>query len=300
MGAEWVVLLVSFLVLSDLSCWVEATGAKGHVDNQSEPSWLGSFLGLQRRDLRADKESNFWATRGKRSMSPNEMLGSLPGKRAIKPNGLFSLSGKRALKPNGLFGTIKRSLKPNGLFNSIKRTGLKPNGLFGSMKRSNGLFGDYKRSGQNENKFTLAEYLFDNFHLENIIDKINPYENIDNTEYYWNDEDNEEGEEYLKYLNKEKRENTDFWATRGKKDDADFWATRGKKEDVEFWATRGKREGEHNTNKKRQQESSKLWVVKEKKESDKKKLNISLEVVDGTDQFELQPKSAEKLIENKI
>merc|ERR1711892_1575673 len=109
-------LFITFLVVSDLGCWANATAEEGINDNQTEVEkvqhpWLGSLLGLTRRDLRADKEDMFWATRGKRSLS---------------------------LKPNGLFGSIKRaSLKPNILFASYKRTGLRPNGLFGSLKRAN-------------------------------------------------------------------------------------------------------------------------------------------------------------------
>merc|ERR1711892_74971 len=175
-------LLIPFLVVSDLGCWAEATAEEGIDDNQTEREevqhqhpWLGSLLGLTRRDLRADKEDMFWATRGKRSTEDSDFWAIRGKKQYIKPNGFFQAiatptpgkksmdfwkSGKRSLslKPNGLFGSIKRaSLKPNSLFASYKRTGLRPNGLFGSLKRANlglkpnGLFGAYKRAGLKPN-----------------------------------------------------------------------------------------------------------------------------------------------------
>merc|ERR1711892_1241852 len=173
-------LLIPFLVVSDLGCWAEATAEEGINDNQTEREevqhqhpWLGSLLGLTRRDLRADKEDMFWATRGKRSTEDSDFWAIRGKKQYIKPNGFFQAiatptpgkksmdfwrTGKRSLKPNGLFGSIKRaSLKPNSLFTSFKRTGLRPNGLFGSLKRANlglkpnGLFGAYKRAGLKPN-----------------------------------------------------------------------------------------------------------------------------------------------------
>jgi len=171
-------LLITFLVVSDLGCWAEATAEEGINDNQTEGEevqhpWLGSLLGLTRRDLRADKEDMFWATRGKRNTEDSDFWAIRGKKQYIKPNGFFQAiatptpgkrsmdfwrTGKRSLKPNGLFGSIKRaSLKPNSLFTSFKRTGLRPNGLFGSLKRANlglkpnGLFGAYKRAGLKPN-----------------------------------------------------------------------------------------------------------------------------------------------------
>merc|ERR1712106_1000029 len=169
-------LLITFLVVSDLGCWAEATAEEGINDNQTDGEgvqhpWLGSLLGLTRRDLRADKEDMFWATRGKRSTEDSDFWAIRGKKQYIKPNGFFQaiatptpgkrtmdlwMNGKRSFKPNGLFSTMKRaSLKPNSLFTAFKRAGLKPNGLFGAYKRAglkpNGLFGAYKRAGLKPN-----------------------------------------------------------------------------------------------------------------------------------------------------
>merc|ERR1712106_488911 len=184
--------LLIFLVASDIGCWAEDTpkdekneSQKEETDAEVHPPWLGSLLGLTRRDLRADKDDMFWATRGKRSgddsdfwairgkkqyIKPNGFFQALStptpgkrtmdlwmnGKRSFKPNGLFSTMKRASLKPNSLFGVYKRAgLKPNGLFGSYKRAGLKPNGLFGAYKRPslkpNGLFGAYKRAGLKPN-----------------------------------------------------------------------------------------------------------------------------------------------------
>ena len=144
---------------------------------------------------------------GKRNMKPNGLFSSL--KRAgLKPNSLFSAYKRGGFKPNGLFGTFKRSLKPNGLFGSFKRAGLKPNGLFGAIKRSvlkpNGLFGAYKRADEHVN-FIDEDYNDEDMEIEMLAELLK--EALENEE---NDMD--------------KRE--DFWAARGKKD-ANFWATRG-------------------------------------------------------------------------
>ena len=152
MVTGWTVLL-TFLVLSDLGCQAEETSEEEKNDNQTEGKevhqpWLGSLLGLTRRDLRADKEDMFWATRGKRNAEDSDFWAIRGKKQYIKPNGFFQalptpnegkrsmdlwMSDKRSFKPNGLFGSMKRtSLKPNSLFSSFKRAGLKPNGLFGA------------------------------------------------------------------------------------------------------------------------------------------------------------------------
>ena len=185
-------LLITILVVSDLSCWAEETTEEATTISNEDAEdiqhhWLGEALGLTaRRDLRADKDNMFWATRGKRNTEDADFWAIRGKKQYVKPNGLFQaistpkrsmdlwMSEKRhglfdsikraGLKPNGLFGAYKRAgLKPNGLFGSIKRsnnreykrTGLKPNGLFGAYKRAglkpNGLFGAYKRAGLKPN-----------------------------------------------------------------------------------------------------------------------------------------------------
>ena len=85
--------------------------------------WWGSLSGLDRRELRTDKDARFWATRGKRSawilknkqqfIKPNGLFGPM-SKRIFKPNGLFSLSNKRSLiDPNHLFLFVgKRTFDP--------------------------------------------------------------------------------------------------------------------------------------------------------------------------------------------
>merc|ERR1712106_709948 len=263
-------LLITFLVVSDLGCWAEATAEEGIDDNQTEREevqhqhpWLGSLLGLTRRDLRADKEDMFWAIRGKRQyIKPNGFFQAnatpTPGKRSMD----FWRTGKRSLKPNGLFGSMKRaSLKPNSLFASYKRTGLRPNGLFGSLKRANlglkpnGLFGAYKRAGLKPNGLFGAykrpslkpNGLFGAYKRAQVptglwVPTQFGWEEIDDdNEEIMDDEDQEQ--EYFNYVEDdisydddemdleepqaEKREDAEFWAARGKKEDADFWATRG-------------------------------------------------------------------------
>merc|ERR1712106_773304 len=169
MVTGWTVLL-TFLVASDLGCWAADTPKEENNESQKEetdaevhPPWLGSLLGLTRRDFRAIrgkkqyiKPNGFFQalstpTPGKRTMDL-----WMNGKRSFKPNGLFSTMKRASLKPNSLFTAFKRAgLKPNGLFGAYKRAGLKPNGLFGAYKRPslkpNGLFGAYKRAGLKPN-----------------------------------------------------------------------------------------------------------------------------------------------------
>merc|ERR1712042_6822 len=238
---------------------------KTKVEPETHQPWLGSLLGLTRRDLRADKDDMFWATRGKRSaddfwairgkkeyIKPNGFFQPLstqaPGKRSFKPNGIFSTMKRSSLKPNslftaykrggfkpnGLFGTYKRSsLKPNGLFGSIKRdrSSLKPNGLFGAYKRHtlkpNGLFGAYKRNfGQNEPfELTKEQFVPNQLDLEGIEDY--EIENID-----------DEDLEYLHHID-EYYDDDEYESQPEKREDPEFWAARGKKEDPAFWAARG-------------------------------------------------------------
>merc|ERR1711892_203983 len=162
-------LLIPFLVVSDLGCWAEATAEEGIDDNQTEREevqhqhpWLGSLLGLTRRDLRADKEDMFWATRGKRNAEDSDFWAIRGKKQYIKPNGFFQAiatptPGKRSMD---FWRTGKRSLKPNGLFGSIKRASLKPNSLFTSFKRTglNSTFVEYEFCGKV--KETSASLLF--------------------------------------------------------------------------------------------------------------------------------------------
>merc|ERR1711936_340280 len=254
--------LCTFILLCSTACSAEKTaeGDKNYhqeqEDNREQEQdhpWIGSLLSINRRDLRADKDDMFWATRGKRNGGDD--FWAIRGKKQyIKPNGFFQAfsktspgkksmnlwrSGKKSLKPNGLFGSIKRSgLKPNGLFGAYKRdvgwsgnglykrAGLKPNGLFGAYKRTglkpNGLFGAYKRATDSIN--------------EDISDALNAYDMNEDREYFnyvgAEDEDeylyDEVNYEYIhEDLENEKRGDADFWAARGKKEDADFWAIRG-------------------------------------------------------------------------
>merc|ERR1711892_1178178 len=272
-------LLITFLVVSDLGCWAEATAEEGIDDNQTEREevqhqhpWLGSLLGLTRRDLRADKEDMFWATRGKRNAEDSDFWAIRGKKQYIKPNGFFQAiatptpgkrsmdfwrTGKRSLKPNGLFGSLKRAnlgLKPNGLFGAYKRAGLKPNGLFGSYKRPvlkpNGLFGAYKRSLKPNGLFGMSKksWVPTQFGWEEIDDFTG--EDMDEDEEYFNYVDMQDIYDYLydeedaeddilphDHLHEGKNPvNVDPIE---KREDADFWAARGKKEDADFWATRG-------------------------------------------------------------
>ena len=92
MVTGWTVLL-TFLAMSDLGCQAEAAD-EGQKDTQAEgeeaqKAWLGSLLGLTGRDLRADKEDMFWATRGKRNIEDSDFWAIRGKKQYIKPNGLF-------------------------------------------------------------------------------------------------------------------------------------------------------------------------------------------------------------------
>ena len=85
-------------------------------------------MSLERRALRTDKDSRFWATRGKRSAwipenkrqfsKPNGLFGPMVTKRIFKPNGLFSLTNKRSLiDPKHLFLIVgKRSFNPLSIY----------------------------------------------------------------------------------------------------------------------------------------------------------------------------------------
>eukprot|EP00091_Calanus_sinicus_P012475 TRINITY_DN2809_c0_g1_i1.p1 TRINITY_DN2809_c0_g1~~TRINITY_DN2809_c0_g1_i1.p1 ORF type:complete len:166 (-),score=53.62 TRINITY_DN2809_c0_g1_i1:55-486(-) len=140
MVAGWTVLL-TYLVVSNLGCQAEETYGQKNNDNQTDGKdllepWLGSLLGLTRRDLRADKEDMFWATRGKRDAEDSDFWAIRGKKQYIKPNGFFQAlptpnQGKRSLD---LWMSEKRSLKPNGLFGSMKRASLKPNSLSPLLK----------------------------------------------------------------------------------------------------------------------------------------------------------------------
>merc|ERR1712123_100699 len=263
----WAVLL-TFLVASDLCCWAEDTpkeekneSQKEETDAEVHPPWLGSLLGPTRRDLRADKDDMFWATRGKRSGEDSDFWAIRGKKQYIKPNGFFQalstptpgkrtmdlwMNGKRSFKPNGLFSTMKRaSLKPNSLFTAFKRAGLKPNGLFGAYKRAglkpNGLFGAYKRAGLKPNGL-FGAYKRSQVPTGLWVPTQFGYEDIDDDNEETTD-DEDEDQEFFNYVEDdisydydeidleepqaEKREDAEFWAARGKKEDADFWATRG-------------------------------------------------------------------------
>jgi len=132
MVSRWTGLLIFLVVLhlgySEELKKEEQVVEKPKEEPESHQPWLGSLLGLTRRDARADKDDMFWATRGKRS---SDDFWAIRGKKEyIKPNGFFQplstqAPGKRSFKPNGLFGTMKRSsLKPNSLFTAIKEEDL--------------------------------------------------------------------------------------------------------------------------------------------------------------------------------
>merc|ERR1719369_1013476 len=114
MISRWTGLLI-FLVVLHLVCSEEQQKEeheKPQEETEAKQPWLGSLLGLTRRDVRADKDDMFWATRGKRTADD-----------------FWAIRGKKEyIKPNGFFGTYKRSsLKPNGLFGPVssKRPSLK-------------------------------------------------------------------------------------------------------------------------------------------------------------------------------
>merc|ERR1719209_1229413 len=258
MISRWTGLLI-FLVVLHLVCSEEQQKEeheKPQEETEAKQPWLGSLLGLTRRDVRADKDDMFWATRGKRTaddfwairgkkeyIKPNGFFQALstqkPGKRSFKPNGLFSTMKRSSLKPNSLFTAYKRggfkpnglfgpvsskrpSLKPNGLFGAYKRAGLKPNGLFGTYKRyalkPNGLFGAYKR----------------NF-VENDLVELSK-EHLVPLEFGWDDiEDNADElieDEYQEYLD-------EHYSDDEYDNDHDFDENHAvKREDAEFWAAR--------------------------------------------------------------
>merc|ERR1711892_56714 len=280
MVSGWVGLLITFLLVSDIGCWAEATAEEGHNVDQAKASWLGSLLGLERRNLRADKEDQFWATRGKRSsVKPNGFFLSMPGKKSMKPNGLFGTIKRQGLNPNVLLGAFKRSgFKPNGLFGTIKRAGLKPNGLFGAYKRY-GLFGEYKRADGKHGSSDYDIYDPEYYDIEDIFNKYDDEENYVGMEHNLHDEDDTENGEEHKEPEEDKLVE--------KREASDFWAARGKKEDAEFWATRGKR-GSHTQMQKRAMPNAEgdFWAVRGKRKANNEKPNISDEVVDGTEQFE--------------
>merc|ERR1712106_289515 len=274
--------LLTFLVASDIGCWAEDTpkeekneSQKEETDAEVHPPWLGSLLGLTRRDLRADKDDMFWATRGKRSGDDSDFWAIRGKKQHIKPNGFFQalstptpgkrtmdlwMNGKRSFKPNGLFSTMKRaSLKPNSLFTAFKRAGLKPNGLFGAYKRAglkpNGLFGAYKRASMKPNGLFGAykraglkpNGLFGAYKRSQVPTglwvptQFGLEEIDDNNEEIMDDEDQEQ--EYFNYVEDDISYDDDEMDLEEpqaeKREDAEFWAARGKKEDADFWATRG-------------------------------------------------------------
>merc|ERR1712212_786835 len=248
--------LLTFLVVLHLVCSEEQQKEeheKPQEETEAKQPWLGSLLGLTRRDVRADKDDMFWATRGKRTADD---FWAIRGKKEyIKPNGFFQpLStqkpGKRSFKPNGLFSTMKRSsLKPNSLFTAFKRGGFKPNRLFGTYKRSslkpNGLFGSYKRYALKPNGLFGA---YKRNSVENDPVKVIK-EHLAPIEFGWDDiEDNDEKlieDEYQEYLDEhyyddEYDNEQDFDENHAaKREDPEFWAARGKKEDPAFWAARG-------------------------------------------------------------
>jgi len=259
--------LLTFILLCNTACAAEeAAEGDSHEQQEQEDNeeqeqnhpWIGSLLGINRRDLRGDDDM-FWATRGKRNGGDD--FWAIRGKKQyIKPNGFFQAfsktspgkksmnlwrSGKRSLKPNGLFGSIKRSgLKPNGLFGAYKRdvrwsgnglykrAGLKPNGLFGAYKRAglkpNGLFGAYKRAGLKPNGLFGAykraglkpNGLFGAY-KRSMIEDISDAPN----------DDLNEGMEYINYGGMEDEEEYpyDDDLANEKREDAKFWAARGKK-----------------------------------------------------------------------
>jgi len=264
-------LLVSELDGSDAAEDISKDGGDGKLKEETnraniEQPWLGSLLGLTRRDLRADKDDMFWATRGKRSteddfwairgkrdyikLKPNGLFGTIK-RSSLKPNSLFTAFKRGGFKPNGLFGTYKRSgLKPNGLFGSIKldrkRPSLKPNGLFGAYKRSglkpNGLFGAYKRPAFKPNGL-FGAYKRASFKPNGLFGtykrSVGPndyFEIEDHHEDILDDEDSEQ--EYFNYVEADDYDE-DNEIEAEKREDAEFWAARGKKEDMDFWATRG-------------------------------------------------------------
>merc|ERR1712212_927066 len=221
--------LLTFLVVLHLVCSEEQQKEeheKPQEETEAKQPWLGPLLGLTRRDVRADKDDMFWATRGKRTaddfwairgkkeyIKPNGFFQPLstqkPGKRSFKPNGLFSTMKRSSLKPNSLFTAYKRGgFKPNGLFGTYKRSSLKPNGLFGPVAskrpslKPNGLFGAYKKAGLKPNGLFGT---YKRSSLENDLAELTKEHSVP-IDFGWedikeNDENmiDEEYQEYLKY-----------------------------------------------------------------------------------------------------
>merc|ERR1712013_888605 len=241
---RWTGFLI-FLAVLHLVCCEEhqkEEDEKPQEEAEAKQPWLGSLLGLTRRDVRADKDDMFWATRGKRT--PDDFWAIRGKKEYVKPNGFSQpLStqkpGKRSFKPNGLFSTMKKSsLKPNSLFTAYKRGGFKPNGLFGTYKRyalkPNGLFGAYKRKAAHNDLVELTK--------EHLVPIDFGWEGIeDDDETMFDDEYQEYLKHYDEHYHDDEYDNEpDFEEQHAeKREDAEFWAARGKKEDPAFWAARG-------------------------------------------------------------
>jgi len=177
----------------------------------------------------------------KRFMKPNGLFNSVQKKASFsKPNGLFSpiSSGKRAtiVKPNGLFMAMpgKKSLKPNGLFTSMMKRPLKPNGLFNlSGKRVSSSDNQPSKRSLKPNGFFLLKRKFKPNGIFTTMKR--GFEMNDSDEV---DEDYLEDDEY----SMESAEEDEHMSDMAKRDDNSFWAVRGKKADGDFWAVRGKRD----------------------------------------------------------
>merc|ERR1712013_596796 len=261
---RWTGFLI-FLAVLHLVCCEEhqkEEDEKPQEEAEAKQPWLGSLLGLTRRDVRADKDDMFWATRGKRTpddfwairgkkeyIKPNGFFQPLstqkPGKRSFKPNGLFSTMKKSSLKPNSLFTAYKRGgFKPNGLFGTYKRSTLKPNGLFGSIKRDwsvaskrpslkpNGLFGAYKRAGLKPNglfgayKRKAAHNDLVELTKEHLVPIDFGWEGIeDDDETMFDDEYQEYLKHYDEHYHDDEYDNEpDFEEQHAeKREDAEFW-----------------------------------------------------------------------------
>merc|ERR1719402_1476331 len=109
---------------------------------------------------------------------------TLPGKRSLKPNGIFNSMMKRPLKPNGFF-LLKRNflVKPNGIFTAIKK----------NMLQAEQDSMDYEQDGFNDY----------------------PYDVIEQEEL---EEDKTKKDDDSFWAVRGKKADGDFWAVRGKRD----------------------------------------------------------------------------------
>ena len=101
-----------------------------------------------------------------------------------------------------------------------------------------GLFGAYKRAMKLNRFLSMTKKDFKEDEFDWNEDYEDMYDNdYDNDDDYYMD-DTEDSNDEMEIQVPEKKDGSNFWATRGKRDGGNFWATRGKKSG-DFWAVRG-------------------------------------------------------------